>query len=439
MKTMETELQQLNNELYTMYQRSMEYAIFKWLPHIAPSNGSYNSYPHIRGVMRHIDRLLYGNEENEFSLNGSELYILLCSVLLHDIGRGEFKQLGQNEVCDHGLNSYDIIMAHWGRLGLLTEKAAEIIADICQAHTSKDRMEFEKLHTRYYIDQFSLAEPVRGRLLGALLFLGDRMDNTFTRTDASFFKEPQGIVGKYRSRIADVILDRQYKMIREVLDKNCMEAADLDGIQKLQGDLKQYLLHTSLKESRGNRSDKALVYVIAKDAMDNEQAVALIKDELNIMGMPVKKWLIECDEHLFHIRNRKDQGGNTIIDSVYALEPIINLDYCLEVLQGICMLSGGIFARRYFQYSELVNFLREEESNTYKVKCAVRRLSLLLMVTEKCNYVIYYDENNWSFYCKSDKHSMKKKELERLDRKDVVYEELKELIKERLEDHNEGK
>ncbi len=292
MKTMETELQRLNNELYTMYQRSLEYAIFKWLPHIAPSNGSYNSYPHIRGVMRHIDRLLYGNEENNFSLNGSELYILLCSVLLHDIGRGEAGQVGQNEIYDHAQNSYEIILAHWGILGLPTEKVAEIVAAICQAHTSMDRMEFEKLHTRYYIDQFNLAEPVRGRLLGALLFLGDRMDNTFTRADAPFFKESQGIVGKYRSRIADVILERQYKMIREVLDKNCLETADIDGIENLQGALKQYLLHAALKESKGKKSKRSLLHVIAGDAVKNEREIVIIKDELNIIGMPVKKWLI---------------------------------------------------------------------------------------------------------------------------------------------------
>lgn len=102
MKTMETELQQLNNELYTMYQRSMEYAIFKWLPHIAPSNGSYNSYPHIRGVMRHIDRLLYGNEENEFSLNdqNSIFYcvpfscMILGGVSLNSWGKTRFVTMG---------------------------------------------------------------------------------------------------------------------------------------------------------------------------------------------------------------------------------------------------------------------------------------------------------------------------------------------------------
>lgn len=437
MKTMETELERLNSELYAMYQRSLEYAVFKWLPYITPKNGSYNSYPHIKGIMRHIDRLLYGDEENNFSLNGSELYILLCAILMHDIGKGVPKdQLNSNKVADHAWDSYDIIRKQWAVLGLPTEKAAEIVADICLSHDCKERSGIEKLHTKYYIDQFNLAEPIRGRLLGALLFLGDHMDNTFTRSKAPFFREQREIVGKFRSKIADVRLDRQYKMIREIMDKTRLEAENIDGIEKLQGDLYQYLL-PDLGESTAKKDQTSLLYVLAKDAMDNEKQIALIKDELNIMGMPVKKWLIECDEHLFQIKKRKDQEGNTIIDSSYALEPIINLDYCLEVLKGICMLSGGIFARQFFKYSELVNFIREEESNTYKVKCAVRRLSLLLKAKKgSCDYVIYYDENNWSFYCQNDKSSIKNIEADSCDQKDIVYDTLEKIIKERLGEQN---
>ncbi len=440
MKTMETELQRLNNELYTMYQRSLEYAIFKWLPYITPKNGSYNSYPHVRGIMRHIDRLLYGDEKNSFTLNGSELYILLCAVLMHDIGKGVSTQTDSNKAPDHAWDSHKIILEQWAVLGLPSEKAANIVADICLSHGCKDRTGIEKLHTKYYIDQFNLAEPIRGRLLGALLFLGDHMDNTFTRSKAPFFKESQEVVGKFRSKVADVILDRQYKMIREVLDKTRLEASDIDGIKNLRGDLYQYLLY-ALKECNEKRNEISLLYALANDAVKNEQQISIIKDELNIMGMPVKKWLIECDEYLFQIKAGKDQYGNTVLDSVYALEPIINLDYCLEVLKGICMLSGGIFGRRYFQYSELVNFIHEEESNTFKVKCTVRRLSLLLKLEEKgtCEYEIYYDEQNWSFGRKNSKYLKNTDKMNNFesDQKDDVYDTLKKLIKERLEKHNE--
>lgn len=89
MKTMESELQRQDNELYMMYLRSMEIAELKWAPSIKPKKDSYNSYPHIRGVMGQIDRLLYEDEENTFVLNSSELYILLNAVLMHDIGKGK--------------------------------------------------------------------------------------------------------------------------------------------------------------------------------------------------------------------------------------------------------------------------------------------------------------------------------------------------------------
>lgn len=183
-----------------------------------------------------------------------------------------------------------------------------------------------------------------------------------------------------------------------------------------------------------------MLYVIAENVMTNEKEIALIKDELNVMGMPVKKWLIECDEQLFQVYKDKDEEGNNIISSSYALEPIINLDYCLEVLKGICMLSGGIFGEQYFQYSELVNFIREEDSRTYKVKCAVRRLSLLLKADESCNYVIYHDENNWSFYRKKNAwYDSETAAVSGQDQKDIVYNMLKTTVRERLERRNGSK
>lgn len=433
MKTMETELQRLDNELYIVYQRSFEIAMLKWLPNITPKKDSYNSYPHIKGVMAQIDRLLY-EDENRFSLNCSELYILLCAILMHDIGKGIYETPSDKRyIPDHAFNSYKIIVTHWASLGLLTEKVAEIVADICRFHDCPDQVEMEELYTKYYIDQFKRTEPIRGRLLGALLFLGDHMDTTFTRVVPSFLKENGvlEIVGNFRNKIADVRLDRQHKMIRQILDKTCFEKEDIKGGHVLKGDLYNYLdKNVITRDHWAKRPEVSALYAIAKDVVKSEKDIALIKDELNIMGMPVKKWLIECDEHLFEIY-REERGGQEKICSVYALEPIINLDYCLEVLRGICILSGGIFAGQYFQYSELVNFIHEEERNKFKIECAVRRLSLLLKAEGGCGYVIYYDENNWSFYCR-------KKEIFAGDgdQKEEVYDRIKKIICERLDKHH---
>ncbi len=446
MNTMETELQKRDSELYAMYMRSLEIAQLKWLPNIAPRKDSYNSYPHIRGVIGKIDRLLYEDEEYRFSLNCSELYILLCAILMHDIGKGaQENPFEKGFVSDHALDSHNIITEHWADLGLPTKKVAEIVADICRFHACPDKAQMKELYTKYYIDH-KRTEPVRGRILGALLFLGDHMDNTFTRVVPSIFKDemPLEIVGKFRSRIADVRYDRKHKVIREILDRKRLEPDDIYGSVTLQGELYEYL-KKQIKDE-GKRAKVSTLYVLSENVMDNEKEVALIKDELNIMGMPVKKWLIEYDEHLFQIYKRKDREGNTVIDSVYALEPIINLDYCLEVLKGICMLAGGIFARQFFQYRELVNFIREEESRTYMVECAVRRLSLLLKAEENCGYVIYCDENNWSFSRKNDdarKTGRKQKDAREpedgMDQKEVVYNELKEMICERVEKYDEAK
>lgn len=432
MKTMETELQRLDNELYTIYLRSLEIAELKWLPNIKPRKDSYNSYPHIKGVMRHIDRLLYDSDENHFSLSGAELYVLLSAILLHDIGKG----INENS-SDHAYYSRKIIKAHWASLGLLTEKVAQIVADICRFHDCSSQSEMDKLYTEYYMDQFKRTEPIRGRLLGALLLLGDHMDITFTRTVPEFLKgvESLDVVGNFRRRIADVRLDRQHKMIKEVLDKTYISKKHLIGKKNmLQGDLQSYLLKQLSNDECEEEYDDSVLYITASDVIKNEKDIAKIRDELNIMGIPVKKWLIECDEQLFSVYKEKDEDGNNVISSVYALEPIINLDYCLEVLKGICTLSGGIFAQRFFQYSELVNFIREEERKTNKVRCAVRRLSLLLKAGDVHDYVIYYDKNNWSFYCQKNGVP-----INGCDQKDIVYEEVKKIIKERLDRHHARK
>lgn len=429
MKTMETELQRLDNELYMIYLRSSEIAKLKWLPNIKPKNDSYNSYPHVKGVMEQIDRLLYEDEENSFSLNSSELYILLCAVLMHDIGKGIYEKLSEKEyIPSHAVDSRNLIVENWADLGLLTKKAAEIVADICWFHDCPDKAEMKELYTRYYIDQFKRTEPIRGRLVGALLFLGDHMDNTFTRTVPPFFKEELILdaVGNFRSKIADVKLVRQCKMVTEILDKNCFDTKDIEGKNRLSGDLYHYLSDVKNGGRQSWLEKKAknpTLYNIARNVIENNQEIMLIKDELNIMGIPIKKWLIECDEHLFRIY--EDEQGN--LNSAYALEPIINLDYCLEVLKGICILSGGIFARQYFRYGELVNFIREEEKNTYKTKCAVRRLSLLLKASKNDNYMIYYDENNWSFSCQCKKNAANGE-----DQKEIIYHQIKEIICERL-------
>lgn len=441
MNTMESELQRQDGELYAMYLRSMEIAERQWMPNIAPNKDSYNSYPHVREVMRHIDRLLY-EEECSFSLNCSELYILLCAILMHDIGKGAPQSpADKDRVRDHAFDSCKIIQTHWTELGLPTKKVAESVTAICRFHDCPDQVEMEELYSKYYIDLLERAEPIRGRFLGALLYLADHMDNSFTRTVPPFYKEsePLEVVGNFRSKIADVRLDRQYKMVREILDRTCFEAKDLLGIRSLQGELPRYLSQ-KIPKYPVKRAETSVLYVIADNVMTNEKEISLIKDELNVMGMPVKKWLIECDEQLFQVYKDKDEEGNSIISSAYALEPIINLDYCLEVLKGICMLSGGIFGEQYFQYSELVNFIREEDSKTYKVKCAVRRLSLLLKADEFCSYVIYYDENNWSFYRKKNVwHDGETAAVFGQDQKDIVYNMLKTTVRERLERRNGSK
>ena len=61
----------------------------------------------------------------------------------------------------------------------------------------------------------------------------------------------------------------------------------------------------------------------------------------------------------------------------------------------------------------------------------MRRLSLLLKAGDVRDYVIYYSENNWSFYCQKNRDPVNSQ-----DHKDIVYEEIKKIIRERLGKHH---
>ena len=91
--------------LYESLEKSWETAFDTWLPAVNSNLDTYNSYPHLRNLEVYADKVADAwkkyHKKDEF-LSPLETYILLASILFHDIG----KSRGGS---DHGINSGKII------------------------------------------------------------------------------------------------------------------------------------------------------------------------------------------------------------------------------------------------------------------------------------------------------------------------------------------
>ena len=144
MKTMDGELKQLNEKLYGLYDRSYNIAVEHWLPQVKPNLDSFNSLPHLIGVKKRIDKILYPeDDEAGICLNVAELYVLLNAVLFHDIGKGidysvkkyvgdDWKPASSSAI--HAYISKITVYENWAELGIISERVARIIGDVCEFH-----------------------------------------------------------------------------------------------------------------------------------------------------------------------------------------------------------------------------------------------------------------------------------------------------------------
>lgn len=92
----------------------------EWLSALGTNKGSSNSYPHLRNVERHLDYLVYLIETRggriPFQFSGAELWLLLASVLFHDVGRlkdDKGGEKGDNEAASDGVIPHGCWVVKW--------------------------------------------------------------------------------------------------------------------------------------------------------------------------------------------------------------------------------------------------------------------------------------------------------------------------------------
>ena len=462
MPTMETELQRLNPELWNSYEHSYNKAIKEWLPLVNSNQGSSNALPHLIGVKQHIDNLLFGENLCEIELSAAELYVLLCAVLMHDIGKAEYfkkniadrfrevrdaflcsecaeyreqQKNGSESKIEHAQTAHYIVANRWYDLGLYNDKLSRIIARVCCFHDCPHAKKC-KLNDEYYVEGFG---KIRARTLGALLLLGDHLDDSFSRSAPDYFAgftNDIGSIGKFRSKIQYIRFDKSSKMICSVIDPAYIREEDFyySGDVSL-GVYKKSEAYAKYKRRNcGIKQNNALIDYLWKrihhensrklteirgiecsiigdlfgHTSENHKELDAIRNELHILGMPIKKWMLECDGHIFEITYDDVKGKGLqktkFVKCEYALEPTIDEHFCGEVFAAMINISLAVFGRRVFTYYDILNYMHDFNDDLDRVKTAVRRIERILSFhkatrdTETPNdqYELYMNENIWT-------------------------------------------
>ena len=214
-------------ELHEALERSWRIAVEEWLGTLKPSKSSYNAYPHLHNLENYLEQTLSGINVPDVecpcgNLSLVELYIVLSSILLHDIGRGT--DAGNN----HPEKSWEIVAEKYAHLGIPSRELAKSIGRIAAAHGRLPLpADGEKQLPTIIVDPYG---EIRQELLAALLRLVDHMDSAYTRV-VPLYVVPENeleILGEFRNIILGVVVDHEAHMVKTVISSEGFQRKDAD-------------------------------------------------------------------------------------------------------------------------------------------------------------------------------------------------------------------
>jgi len=414
MEPLRERLKEGSDVLYQSFQKSWDIAWNVWLPALPLKKDSFNSYPHLRNVENHLCRVLADARGKAGAvpvnnLSPAEIYLLLCSVLFHDIGRIG----GDGDNTCHASCTRRLLEEHWAELGVANEKFAELLGRVCEFHDPPEGYH-ENLHDTT-VDPWG---EIRLKLLAALLRFADHLDSAFTRILPAYLKGQRDyhVVARFRKLINDVKVDMNAQLVKTVV--------------------------CDTEEEHFSPEDPSPIYkVIMKDVDQNREDLKKISPVLSAAGIRVRAWLMEHNEQLYRpivADGKRDKemaarGFNagsyerylgkvcaslreknaTVMSSLpiketrdlYApdpmgyqpdpievpsriaetFEPIFHKQYLLNVCASMWKLSTQIFGSSVLSYEDLAADVREP--NVSRIKMAVRRLQIVTRGKLKHNEV----------------------------------------------------
>lgn len=382
------------HELYQALENSWQVALSGWLPMVDAAAAlksrvsdytdleSFNSYPHLKNLENHLDRVILTYEQfharktqnQSYSmLSPVEIYVILASILFHDMGRIKDKK-------DHGTHTKEFLInqGRFAELGIPSLPLAKAVAKICEFHTKKDMSSLSTIAINPY-------GIIRCRELAALLLLIDEMDDTFNRVLRESLTQREELKAGFRRNVNDVYIDPERQTVFTVV------------------------------ESRDGEKDEINFRILQKVVGDKKEPLEKIKDELARLGIFINRWLLEYDEHLYDENGKEDY------------EACFYPGYLEKVVEHMWQLSTQIFGAASFTYENLAAYVRE--SNIEKIRIAVKRLSViareLCKEEEQKNVGIWAGRDRWKWLMQYRREN-KEKGVNQC----CIYVSLKEIIDE---------
>lgn len=159
---------------------------------------------HSRRILKELKKIIPSSLKNR--LNVYEIYFLIASSYLHDIGMVNFPELIAGSQFaniqllrdhireDHNLRSERFIIKHFKDLGLEDVFQARIIGRICRGHRRENLQDRELFRPDKIYKEHAINIP----LLAAFLRIGDELDLTFKRTPVVVYEHvpPKDTINK---------------------------------------------------------------------------------------------------------------------------------------------------------------------------------------------------------------------------------------------------
>ncbi|MBN1866676.1 hypothetical protein JW916_05245 [Candidatus Sumerlaeota bacterium] len=210
----------------------------EWLPTIPMSLDSSNGLPHIRNIESHLDETFSSLHKITPSaavlhMRPIENYLLLASILFHDLGRAD-PTAREN----HAVRTRKYMEQRYTSLGIRNREVAHSLGRICASHDRNScrekgkreegkeedaRSQEDRELSDVVIDPFG---EVRQRTIASLLTLGDLMDNSHSRAVPDYLREDKEVIGSFRAIIQGVFADPAARLIRTVLAAPPREKGD---------------------------------------------------------------------------------------------------------------------------------------------------------------------------------------------------------------------
>lgn len=309
----------------------------KWLRDLGK-----NDFVHSRSIESILDRLVPDNiKQDEKYFDHGEIFILLASVYLHDIGR-------HSDSLHHEIEAYEDIRTNFLKY-YLNEFEGEAIAQVCAAHASEEVWPISSCNPSFGISGMSSAgRTFNLQRMGALLRLADELDNTFKRVSG---------IRNQSSSIRNCIRD-----VNPVYEK---------GIIELQCNPSSWIEWSSLNKVRiytENRLKQIKYYL---DELNLNYYQIWLSPSTFSAPIKIDTNTIVSDDVIEHVALLLEKKYDTV--EVYKILRDVNIDILCRSYSFSYSVYGGFVITRslndynYTEYYEALSFLIDVKDIHYGV------------------------------------------------------------------------